>query len=260
MTRSSNSGGRTEGRSAGRRRRDALRKDASSGPSIEQLPFAQTVNPVQPMELLSEQSLVAIENASFDILENIGVNFLLPEARQLLAAAGAEVDPDTDRVRLDRNLIIEMLDRAPSEFPLHARNPAHNLNIGGRNICFTAVSSPPNVSCMDKGRRTGNFTDYCNLLKLIQRINVAQMTVGHPVEPVDVPTALRHLQATQAKIELTDKVFGLYSLGRQRVVDVLEMVAMMHGRTRDSLIDFPCTFTNVNANSPLQFGPVPWHR
>ncbi len=265
MSRSTESSGENPGRrsgarrSAGRRRREAAQTAASTTAELDQLPFQQIVNPLAPMQLLSEESLAAIEAASFQILENIGVNFLLPEAREILAGAGADVEADGERVRFDRNLVMEHLKGAPSEFQMHARNPAHTLKVGANNICFTAVSSPPNVSCLDRGRRTGNFEDYCNLLRLTQAVNAAQMTVGHPVEPIDVPTRLRHLQATEAKIELTDKVFGLYSLGRQRVIDVLDMVAISHGREREQLVDAPVTMTNVNANSPLQFDrPMLW--
>ena len=245
------------GSSGGRRRRRSPSPSPAEGPA--QLPFAKTINPLPPMVLLSEEAQSKIEAASFEILENIGINFLLPEAREILAQAGADVSPDSERVRFDRDMILTALESVPTVFDLNARNPDHAVTIGANNICFTAVSSPPNVTCLDRGRRTGNFDDYCNLLRLFQSLNAAQLTVGYPVEPIDVPPAVRHLRATQAKIELTDKVFGLYSLGRQRVLDVLDMVAITHGRSRESLTEFAATFTNVNANSPLTFDrPMLW--
>ncbi len=56
---------------------------------------------------------------------------ILHEARRLLAAAGAEVDEETQMVRFDRGMVMEKLALAPAEVTLHARNPAKNFNLGG---------------------------------------------------------------------------------------------------------------------------------
>jgi trimethylamine--corrinoid protein Co-methyltransferase len=149
--------------------------------------------------------------------------------------------------------------KAPGAFDISARNPEHTLHFGDRFINFAAVSSPPNASDMDRGRRTGNFEDFCNFLKLTQSVNVAQIVSGHGVEPVDIETPIRHLVTTRAMIEHTDKIFRLYSLGRQRVLDVLEMVKITRGFDDTQLAEDPSVFTMVNANSPLQYDiPMLW--
>ena len=42
------------------------------------------------MAILSDDQVEAIHHASLQVLRDIGVNFLLPEARDILAAAGAK--------------------------------------------------------------------------------------------------------------------------------------------------------------------------
>src|SRR3546814_7101722 len=72
-------------------------------------------------------------------------DLLHPEALDILARAGATVTPGSQRVRLDRGLVKAALASAPAAFTLHARNPAHDLPVGGRNIAFGSVASAPNA-------------------------------------------------------------------------------------------------------------------
>ena len=83
--------------------------------------------------------------------------------------------------------------RAPS--PCTPAIPSATPAIGEDAINFCLVGSAPNVSDLERGRRTGNFADYCNLLKLGQSLNICHLIGGYPVEPVDLPPATRHLDA-----------------------------------------------------------------
>lgn len=228
-----------------------------SRPEFEQLPRRQLRNPYRLVELLSADEIEAIHEASLTVLEEIGVNFLLPEAREILETAGADIDGE--RVRFDRGLIEECLRTIPARFTLHARNPDHHLLFGDNYLNISSVSSPPNASDLDGGRRSGNFADYCNFLKLSQSLNIVHMTFGHPVEPLDLEPAVRHLESTLARVRLTDKPFSGYSLGRQRILDVIEMARISRGIGEDQLRSEPSLISNINANSPLQFdAPMLW--
>ena len=241
-----------------RRHRNAVPR---SKPVLEQAPFRQLRNPYPPLELLSADQLEAIHGASLTVLEEIGINFLLPEARQILKQAGADVDADrsSSRVRFDRQLILDAIKTAPSEFTLHARNPAHDLVFGGNIINISMVSSPPNATDIERGRRTGNYADYCDFLKLAQSLNIVALTSGHPVEPVDIDPPIRHLDASLAMIEFTDKCFRGYALGRQRILDSIEMARISRGISHEQLLREPSLITIVNANSPLQYDtPMLW--
>jgi trimethylamine:corrinoid methyltransferase-like protein len=52
--------------------------------------------------------------------------------------------------------LLDAIKTCPSEFTLHARNPERNVQIGGKNLVFAQVASPPNCSDMQGGRRAGN--------------------------------------------------------------------------------------------------------
>ena len=244
----------TESRSARRERRPK-----PSETTIDQLPFQQVQNPYSPVEVLSEDQLQLIHEASLTILEDIGINFLLDEARQILKMAGADVDAESTRVRFDRDLILESIRKAPSEFTIHARNPERCVQIGGRWLAFSTVAGPPNASDIDHGRRSGNFDDYCNFIRLAHSANIAHAISGHPVEPLDLNPQTRHLDTARMNVTLTDKVFRCYSLGRDRVTDSIEIARISRNIPRAQLAEEASLFTIVNVNSPLQFDiPMLW--
>jgi len=229
----------------------------SRGTGIHQLPRRTITNPYRPIEVISEDQIEAIHDASLRILEEIGMDFLHDEALSIWAEAGAQVESGTRRVRFDRNLILELISTAPSHFRLHARNPVNNLEMGGNHINFFTVGSAPNSSDLDGGRRTGRFDDFCNFARLTQFFNIVAAFGGYPVEPVDLPPSTRHLDCLTVFAELSDKVFYAYSLGRGRILDALEVTRIVRGVSRDQLANEPSIFSVVNTSSPLRLdGPM----
>ena len=155
-------------------------------------------------------------------------------------------------MRFDPDMVLERIATAPSDFRLHARNPAHTLAIGGPHMAFGSVASAPNVSDMDGGRRVGNRADYQNLLRLSQHFNIVHFLAGYPVEPVDLHASVRHLDATFDALTLCDKAIHAYSLGRQRNLDCLELVRIARQVDDETLEREPSIFTVINSSSPLR--------
>ena len=111
---------------SGRRRRGGGRSGntrRNTGVAISQLPWQIPEILDHPTEPLSAEGVAAIDGAAMQILEEIGIDFLNEDAKLHLKAAGADVDPDSNRVRFDRALVREMSDKAPSQFAITPRNP-----------------------------------------------------------------------------------------------------------------------------------------
>ena len=231
-------------------RRNRERRSRSDG--VNQRPWRQVENRFPPIEVLSEEQLERIEDAALTILEEIGMDFLHPDAHAILKTAGADLSPGQDRVRFDRDLVLESIAKAPATYTLHARNPAHDLRIGGRWLTFGAVSSPPNVSDMEGGRRPGNLKDFENLVRLGQTLNCIHLFGGYPVEPVDLPPATRHLDCIDRFIRLSDKLYHAYSLGRERILDGIEMARIARGISEEQFCREPSLTTVINTSSPLR--------
>ena len=190
-----------EGGAGVRRRRSGGREGHERSLLPPQRPWAQPRLRYRPTEVVSEDELESIHVASLRVLEEIGMDFLDPESREVLRAAGARVEPGSERVRFDRAMVEERIQTAPSSFTLHAPSPAHHLEIGGDWVAFGTVGSAPNVFDADHGRRVGNRADYQDLIRLCQMLDVVHFFAGYPVEPVDVHASIRHLHAIEGRGE-----------------------------------------------------------
>ena len=233
-----------------RRGREGGRRREGSAKSIQQLPRRRLVRRFPPLDPVSEDELESIHATSLRVLEEIGMDFMLQEARDILRDAGADVKGE--RVRFPRDLIEHGMRSVPGSFTFHARNPENDIELGGDAIAFGSVASPPNCADLDRGRRAGTLADYRDFLKLIQYFNAVAFTSGYPVEPIDVHPSIRHLEALRDMAVLTDKPFHAYSLGAERILDGIEIARIARGISSEQLEREPSLFTIVNTNSPLK--------
>jgi len=239
------------------RRRRAGGRGAERSRKPSGAKYLNLVNNLARTELLSPEALDDIHEASLTILEEIGMDIILPEARERMKAAGAVITPGTERVRFDRGLITELIASVPSTFTLHARNPLRNVQIGGRNLVFAQVASAPFVADREGGRRAGNQEDFRKLIKLAQSYDIIHMTGGYPVEPIDIHASVRHLDCLSDIVKLTDKAFHCYSLGKQRNLDAIEIARIGRGISMEQMEREPSLFTVINSSSPLRLdGPM----
>ncbi|MBS1269800.1 MAG: Glycine betaine methyltransferase [Gammaproteobacteria bacterium] len=234
------------------RRRNKRRKAGDTPLALEQLPWGQLRYIDPPTEPVNAEGVARIHDAAMRILEDIGIEFLHVEAKQVLKAAGCTVDPDSDNVRMDRGFVMEQVAKAPSSFTITPRNPDHRVVIGDGHAAFGQVASPPNVSDLDNGRRGGNRQDFQNLLKLAQSFNCIHLICGYPVEPIDIHASIRHLDAIFDLLTLTDKAMQPYPLGKERIEDAMEMVRIAGGLNWEEFKATPRMFTNINSSSPLK--------
>jgi trimethylamine--corrinoid protein Co-methyltransferase len=207
---------------AGRRRRAGGRagnKQRAGTAAIDQMPWRIPVNPDQPTEPVDMDGLMAIHRGCMRILKEIGIEFLNPEAVEILRKAGCKVDGTN--IRMDEDFVMEMLKTAPESFTITPRNPEREIIIGGRHMVFVNVSSPPNAWDLERGKRSGDFETFKEFMKLTQYFNCIHVAGGYPVEPIDIHPSVRHLDCLYEKLTLTDKVVHAYSLGAERVEDAV---------------------------------------
>ena len=218
---------------------------------IDQMPWRLPVNIDRPTEPLGPEGVQAIHDGAMRILEEIGIEFLNTEALDLFRRAGCTVNGTN--VRMGRDWVMEMVARAPETFTLTPRNLDRRLTIGGKVILFGNVSSPPNYYDLEIGKKVPGTRAHCaNLLRLTQYFNCIHFAGGYPVEPVDIHPSVRHLDVLFDKLTLTDKVAHAYSLGPERVEDVMEMVRIAGGLSHDEFAATPRMYTNINSTSPLK--------
>ncbi len=226
------------------------RRPAAKYQKIPQLPFAQPRLTLEPSRVISDDQIETIHNRALDVLEEIGMDVLNKEAREIYAKAGARVEGE--RVRIGRDIIEEALKTPPAEFTFHARNPAHTIRIGGKWIAFAPVGGPPNCSDMDRGRRPGTLEDNANFVRLAQFFNCIHTAGGGSVDALDVHASVRHLHIMRNKVKLSDKILYTISTGRARLFDGMEIARMARGISREQFLKEPSCYTVINTNSPLK--------
>ena len=207
-------------------------------------------------EILSDRDLTLIESQAERILSQIGVDFVgNPDALDRWRQAGARVEGE--RVRLPEGLARDLCATAPASFVQHARNPARNVTIGGRNLVCAPVYGPLFVRDQQHGRRYAGFADFCDFLRLGQVLPQMHHSGGTVCEPTDLPIATRHLDMLLAHMTLTDKpLMGSVTLP-ERASDSLAMARILFGA---DAVDRHCVLSAlINVNSPLTFDPVMSH-
>ncbi len=235
------------------RRGRRARGSVAATPATEHrsLRYRHLENPFPPIEILSADQVAHLHAAALTILGEQGIKVLLPEARELFREAGATVDEESELVRFDAALVEQAVASAPSSFELVGRSPERTVMLGGRTLATVPVSSPPAVSDLDGGKRSGNLADFRDLVRLTQHFDVMHVT-GPCVEPQDVPVQFRHLQSGLAYLTLTDKAPYLYARGRGQVKDGFEMFRIGYGVDEETFASAPRCYTVINSNSPRQ--------
>jgi trimethylamine--corrinoid protein Co-methyltransferase len=181
------------------------------------------------------------------ILETSGIAFHNTGALKLWAKAGGQLDEE--RVRIPRELLLDLIAGAPSSFTVGARNSAHAVPVGGERCIFTPAYGPPYVRDFQDRRRVSTLVDLEAFYKLVQLSPALHVAGGPVVEPVDVPVPQRHLDLVYAQFALTDKpVMGAVT-ARERAEDSVAMARIVFG---DEIVEQgPVMLSLVNCNSPL---------
>ena len=236
-----------------RRRREGTRGRRAAPTHLRQLPWRAVRNPFAPMEVLTADQLEAIHLTSLRILEELGIELRSPQACEIMRTAGAQVDDASGMVRVDRGLVEQALATAPRSFTLTPRNPARQVTFGGNHVNFGLVAGPPNVHDRERGRRSGNFADYCDFIRLAHYFNAIHLLGNQVCAPIELPAASRHLDTYRANIRYSDLAFHVSAIGAGRALDGIRMMAIARGITLEEIAASPGVITIISVNSPRRF-------
>ncbi len=237
-------GGRRGRRGGGRAGRAATRKENT--PDVQ----AYLVRRLKPVEVLDEEGYTLLEENAEIILSEVGLDFRdYPSALTLLADAGADVDGE--RVRFPKGMCRQIVQAtAPAQYTQHARNPAHNVEIGGNNTVFAPNYGSPFAFDLDRGRRYASIEDFQNIVKLVYMLPYLHHSGGTVCEPVDIPVSKRHLDMVYTHLKYSDKPYMGSVTAAERADDSIELSRIgfggdLEGRTVMTSL--------INASSPLSW-------
>jgi len=100
------------------------------------------------------------------------------------------------------------------------------------------------------GRRSGNYADYGNFIRLAQHFNAIHIIGNQVTAPMDLPANSRHLDAYFANLTLSDLCYHCTAIGRGRAMDGINMMAISRGISLDEMRRSPGVITIISVNSP----------
>jgi trimethylamine--corrinoid protein Co-methyltransferase len=223
----------------------AARRTLREAPDFSMLPGLTSKLPL--CEVMDEEQVHRIDDASMSILENVGIVFRDEIALEDWRRAGADVRGSV--VHLDRGLVRALIKSIPADFTYHARNPERNVRLGGRHAIFVPMTGAPFLRDLDDVRRNPTLEDLAMFHKLAHMMPALHSSAHHIVEPYDHAISHRHLRITYSSMKYSDKTFMGMTTSPRNAEDVMDMCDILFG---DGFIDtHPVVTGNCNANSPL---------
>ncbi|MEM6308421.1 MAG: trimethylamine methyltransferase family protein [Pseudomonadota bacterium] len=204
-------------------------------------------NPFPHMNVFSDDEIENMHNTALRMLEELGMKVLHPEAARFFREAGARVDGEM--VYFGRDIIEDAIAKAPKSIECRAGARDRDLTLELGTLAFQPGAAAPHATDLERGRRTGSAQDFRELIRIAQHYDVLHM-MPPIVEPIDVPTELRHYFMMQCQLEESDKLPFIYSRGTPQVMQSFEMLRDYRGVSDDDFAATPQCYTIINTNSP----------
>ena len=203
---------------------------------------------MEAISILTPDNVEAVHERAMTILEEIGTDVRHDGALELLRSLGQDVEGE--RVRWDREFVMEMVARAPAAFTLEPRNPERAVTIGGGRPVLAPVGGSPFCSDLERGRREGAIADHVELVKIAHTADLLTCQQSGTVEAGDLSEHSRHLDMDYSIIRWSDKPYVCYGTSGPKARDAVELAAIACGG-RERIERTPAIMGVVNPNSPL---------
>ena len=185
------------------------------------------------LSLLSEELVSRILDEAFQLLMDPGVRVDSPEARELLVAAGAQVDRARSVAHLPEKIVRTALEYAPSAFSLYNLVGQPVVQYGGRAFHFDPGSSGVHILDPETGEHRPALTsDLVRLLKTAEQLPqyAAQSTA---VVCSDVPEQIGDLYRLYLVLLYSSKPIVTGAFSSQTTQVMIDLLAVVSGGHRE---------------------------
>jgi len=179
---------------------------------------------------LTHEDIQKIHATTLKVLAEVGVEVNFTEARELFRGAGAEVDEASRIVKVNQDLVEELIETAPSLVRLCGRDEKGELDceIGGDAVYMGTGGTALNVQ--DPGAtdsRQSKLVDVMNMARLVETLDNIHFYMLN-VYPNDLPVEEVDVNRFGAALLWTRKhvMGGVYTLeGVKNVIKMAEYIA-----------------------------------
>jgi len=179
---------------------------------------------------LSQTEIEQIHQASMRVFEEVGVQVNFPAALSLFKEAGAEIDEESNIVKMSRKLVMDLISTTPEKVTLYGRNASgeHDLEIGGKKVYMGTGGTALNVQEPGSTEtRRAILEDVVKMAKVVNKLDNIHFYMLN-VYPSDLSVEEIDVNRFGAALNHTNKhiMGGVYTVeGVKNVIKMAEMIA-----------------------------------
>ncbi len=185
---------------------------------------------MQPkLTLLSDELIARIMDEAHQLLLKPGVKVNNDEARELLASAGAQVDPETNVVHIPEQIVRKSLETVPREFFLYDYDGNPVVKYGGDAVHFDPGSS--GIAMLNPETLEHDTTETPHLIKLLK---VAEQLPQYDAQSTavvchDVPQTIQDSYRLYLALIYSKKPIVTGAFTNKTVTEMIDMLAILAG-------------------------------
>ncbi len=135
--------------------------------TVSETPELQPIVPSYRLRILTNQQLDDFQSASLEILQEIGIHCPSEKALKIYRNHGAEVDSETQIVKLPPQVVLDAMSHAPRHYTMGARSPEYDLVLDGNHFyCSTDGCGTEVIDFNSRQRRTSTKDDVAQMARM----------------------------------------------------------------------------------------------
>ncbi|MBI3153248.1 MAG: trimethylamine methyltransferase family protein [Chloroflexi bacterium] len=181
------------------------------------------------LTLLSDEIIARVFEEAYELLLCPGIKVQNPEARELLAAAGAKIYPDTEVVGIPAALVHKALESVPREFYLYDYDGNPAIHYGGDSVHFDPGSS--GIAMLNPETLEHDTTETEHLIRLLK---VAEQLPQYDAQSTavichDVPKEIQDSYRLYLVLLHSKKPIVTGAFTNKTVQEMIDMLALFAG-------------------------------
>jgi trimethylamine--corrinoid protein Co-methyltransferase len=180
-------------------------------------------------QLLTNEQVEGVHEASLEILEKVGVLVRNQEARKLYVKHGCVEDLETRIIKFPRTVVEHFRQAIPPTITFHGRDPAYDRTIPGDGPLVTTGSSAPDIVDLQTGQvRRSRSDDIARIARLINELPGYDV-FSIPVIADDAPEGQFSLARFYPALKNCLKPIYCGAPGLDEVDDILKLCGLIAG-------------------------------
>jgi len=175
---------------------------------------------------LTEDGITQIHDTVMRVFEEVGIQVNSDKSLEYFKDAGASVSDHV--IKMPRDMVMELVNKAPSEVTLYGRDPEHNLDLGGTRVyAGTGGTALHIINGVTGERRKATLQDLKDLARLIDGLENIHFFLL-PTYPTDLQPEIVDVNRFFAGLDNTSKhiMGGIYTYeGLENVIKMAQIIA-----------------------------------